>query len=282
MQVKNSGVDMRRVLLGVACAFGLGGLPALAAQGVDGPIEGFGNDIPLSLAVKQIVPTGFIVGFGQGVNKDSKVSWRGGSDWRTVLDNMVRARNMTVSYSDSGVKIVDANAAFEGEPSSRVAAAASPLPAQRVGGLVLMPMSQPAPMAAVAPQPMSTPVAAPQPEPEARAAPLTAAARRTAQQAARNQQASLTPQPVFDGVTWRARQGQTLDQVLSDWAEKAGWTLVFSSKMIYELQASADFQGDFLSVASTLVRSIQANPRPIATFYRGNKVVVVGNTAETN
>jgi len=79
---------------------------------------------------------------------------------------------------------------------------------------------------------------------------------------------------------WHAQQGHTLDEVLGDWADKAGWTLVFNSKMIYELQASANFDGDFISAASALIKSIRAMPQPLATFYRGNKTLVISNHSD--
>jgi hypothetical protein len=79
---------------------------------------------------------------------------------------------------------------------------------------------------------------------------------------------------------WHAQQGHTLDEVLGDWADKAGWTLVFNSKMIYELQSSANFDGDFISAASALIKSIRAMPQPLATFYRGNKTLVISNHSD--
>ena len=75
-------------------------------------------------------------------------------------------------------------------------------------------------------------------------------------------------------------QGDTLDQVLADWADRAGWTIVFQSRMRYEMQASAEFQGDFVEAASTLVGSVVARPAPVATFYRGNKVLLITNSTE--
>lgn len=81
-------------------------------------------------------------------------------------------------------------------------------------------------------------------------------------------------------ATWHAQQGQTLDEVLGDWADKAGWTLVFNSKMIYELQASANFDGDFISAATALIKSVRAEPTPLAVFFRGNKTLVVSNHSD--
>ncbi len=88
-------------------------------------------------------------------------------------------------------------------------------------------------------------------------------------------------QPVRDGA-WRAVRGESLDQVLGDWAERAGWTLVFNSPVIYEIQAGAEFQGEFTEAVAALVRSVRARPVPIATFYRGNSVLVISNNTNGN
>jgi hypothetical protein len=73
-----------------------------------------------------------------------------------------------------------------------------------------------------------------------------------------------------------------LDQVLGDWAERAGWTLVFQSPIVYEMQAGAEFTGEFTEAVAALVRSIRARPVPIAHFYRGNNVLVVSNNVNAN
>lgn len=49
-------------------------------------IEGFGNDMPLALALRQIVPARYAFNFGEGVNAGTKVSWEGGKPWNDVLD----------------------------------------------------------------------------------------------------------------------------------------------------------------------------------------------------
>jgi hypothetical protein len=79
---------------------------------------------------------------------------------------------------------------------------------------------------------------------------------------------------------WRARRGQTLDQVLAEWSERAGWTLVFNTPIVYEMQAGIELRGEFIDAAASLINSIQARPLPRAVFYRGNRVLVVSNSFE--
>lgn len=351
--------------------------PARSAQDV---VDGFGKNVPLSRAIHDIVPSGYVVTYGRGVDSKTLVSWRGGSDWQSVLHGITSGQHhFGVEISGSNVMIIDADAAYDASGSSTKGAAPAPSRQTPItqGGLVILPYhpapapaaqtaaapppastpsqpsstpvvaeslaaktqaapaagvapttaanSTPAPVktaaaavAAVAAAPLAVAAASSQPEPASNPSapvaapaapptnqdatatpsqpmkPMTARERRQAALAAKKQQhesgamssASSPPAslkrdaPAYSGEVWRAKQGRTLDQVLGDWADKAGWTLVFNSRIIYELQASADFDGDFVSAASSLVKSVRANPLPLAVFYRGNKTLVVSNHAD--
>ncbi len=50
-------------------------------------IEGFGSDMPLALALRQIVPAHYAYAFGNGVNPGAVISWEGGLPWNEVLKN---------------------------------------------------------------------------------------------------------------------------------------------------------------------------------------------------
>jgi hypothetical protein len=54
-----------------------------------GPIEGFGDRVPLSFACRQIVPRNIEVGYGPGVDPGTPVSWKGGETWRLVLGRAI-------------------------------------------------------------------------------------------------------------------------------------------------------------------------------------------------
>lgn len=286
----------RATLLGVACAVGLGSA-AISAAHAD-PLEGFGTNIPLSFAVRQIVPTGYLVNFDGGIDQSSRVSWSGGAEWREVLENLARAKRLSVSYQGQLVRLSPSGGAVH------ATAAPASEGSRRVGGLLMVPYRSPADIAvAAAPQPLPEPPPAavsvaslpppppPAPPPQVAEAPAPAPemtpaqapaprGRRAAAQAAQQPAPQQVRAPITGSATWRAQQGETLDQVMSDWAERAGWTLVFQSRLIYELQASADFEGDFVQAAATLIRSVRARPMPIATFYSGNRVLVISNSAD--
>ena len=52
-------------------------------------VEGFGSDIPLAIALRQVVPPHYAFSFGQGVNAGYLVSWEGGKPWNEILSEMM-------------------------------------------------------------------------------------------------------------------------------------------------------------------------------------------------
>ena len=52
--------------------------------------SGFGHEVPLRFAVRQLLPTNWRVRYGQGVDPDRLVSWEGGRPWDYVLRDAVK------------------------------------------------------------------------------------------------------------------------------------------------------------------------------------------------
>lgn len=81
---------------------------------------------------------------------------------------------------------------------------------------------------------------------------------------------------------WVAKEGQTLREVLTQWAEIEGWELVWNTKREYPLKASAIFRGRFKDVSAAIIRTFsRATPQPLAKYYLGNRVLVI-KTLEEN
>jgi hypothetical protein len=85
----------------------LGPVPALPSTPARPLVRGFGTQIPLSFAVRQIVPVAFTVSYGAGVDPTVLVSWRGNRPWRRALRNAVAplglrlvagAHEITITY----------------------------------------------------------------------------------------------------------------------------------------------------------------------------------------
>ena len=74
-------------------------------------MAGFGDQVPLSFAVRQIVPARFQVAFGETVDSDTPVDWKGGKPWRPTLSDAVRPLGLTVSVVGATVKIQPARSA---------------------------------------------------------------------------------------------------------------------------------------------------------------------------
>ena len=58
-------------------------------------IEGFGNDMPLALAIRQIVPARYAFSFGLGVNPAQRINWKGGKPWNEVLSDALAPNEIT-------------------------------------------------------------------------------------------------------------------------------------------------------------------------------------------
>jgi hypothetical protein len=68
-------------------------------------LSGFGNQVPLTFAVRQIVPTNFQVAYADTVQKDAPVNWKGGEPWRATLAEAVRPLGLIVIVNGPKVTI---------------------------------------------------------------------------------------------------------------------------------------------------------------------------------
>ena len=90
----------------------------------------------------------------------------------------------------------------------------------------------------------------------------------------------VSDDPVQD---WLAEEGKSLKTILTEWCDRSGWRLVWNTNRNYNLTAGAMFSGRFADVSSALVRAFaRARPAPIATFYKGNRVLVVETMEDEN
>jgi hypothetical protein len=73
-------------------------------------VMGFGDQIPLSFAVRQIVPARFQVAFGKEVDRNGRVDWKGGKPWRSALAEAIKPIGPTIDVHGLTVTIVEADA----------------------------------------------------------------------------------------------------------------------------------------------------------------------------
>jgi len=66
---------------------------------------GFGKRIPLSFAVRQIVPGAVKVTYGPGADPNAPVDWKGGQAWNRVLSEAVKPLGLRLVISRMAVEI---------------------------------------------------------------------------------------------------------------------------------------------------------------------------------
>ena len=67
--------------------------------------KGFGRQVPMSFATRQIVPHTAVIRFGPGVDLDAPVTWSGGRPWNRVLASAVRPLRLRVTATTNAVVI---------------------------------------------------------------------------------------------------------------------------------------------------------------------------------
>ena len=66
---------------------------------------GFGDRIPLSFAVRQIVPSNVRVTYGPGADPNVHVNWKGGEGWNRVLLAAVKPLGLRLVMTSLAVEI---------------------------------------------------------------------------------------------------------------------------------------------------------------------------------
>ena len=71
----------------------------------NGIVSGFGSEMPLAIALQQVVPSGYDLSFSPGIDKNIAVSWNGGKPWKQVLTDMLSARQLNFRLEDNIITI---------------------------------------------------------------------------------------------------------------------------------------------------------------------------------
>ena len=283
------------------------------ANQVVASLQGFGNNVPLVVALRQIVPAGSQLAFGQGVELSEPISWQGGKNWEDTLLSVTKPLNLVYEKNGSTVivrKTGDVSPqvfldngftpVVSSAPVANPALASSVSPVQYAPTAVntlnapavqQQPVQQAAPAAiqAVAAQPLAQPAPAP-----AQFTPYVPPVASAPQAASNNAPAPVPSAPVTiaqaqpvsapsnfgqpapaTNSVWLVEEGKTLRSTLNNWGKTAGWNVVWNSDRDYTIQAAATFNGDFQTATSNLLRAFaRAKPPVMATFYRNRTVLI--------
>ncbi|MDE1151289.1 MAG: TcpQ domain-containing protein [Micavibrio sp.] len=159
--------------------------PQAAPEATGETLTGFGSDLPLVIALQQVVPAGYQYSFASGVNPGTHVSWEGGKPWQQVLSDMLGKQNLGYQLQNNTVVVSeDATDGAAAAPAQTGAAAPvwhapngstnSTPPAMPADDLGPVSITSAAPAAAPAPAATPAPEAAPAAAPAAAtAAPVT-------------------------------------------------------------------------------------------------------------
>ncbi len=69
---------------------------------------GFGRDLPLALALTQVVPPDYSFSFSPAIDAGTTVSWQGGKPWNVVLNEMLSVHGLSAVISGRQVTIQSA------------------------------------------------------------------------------------------------------------------------------------------------------------------------------
>lgn len=110
--------------------------PAQPAQIVDG----FGKSVPLAIALRQILPTGYSFAHGSGVDLSRTVDWQGGRAWQQVLNDAIRPVGLVSSLNGNLVTIErsGAVASYSYAAPQNVLVPAAPAPATVAPGQAVL------------------------------------------------------------------------------------------------------------------------------------------------
>lgn len=208
-------------------------------------LEGFGKDIPLALALRDIVPSSYAYAFGSGDLAGLKISWRGGKPWKQVLDTALTPLNLKADIQGNVVMIY-----------SHSAVAAAPAPVIAPAPVV---SQEAAPAPTSAPLSLSSTIdATPVPPPA-----VTPPVARSVD--------SGRGVPVVDLTVkrqWNARSGSTLRQVLEGWCKESNVELNWSTAYDYPINNAFYFEGTYGEAVDSLLSSYGGEtPAPKGRLY---------------
>ncbi|MCS4089472.1 toxin co-regulated pilus biosynthesis Q family protein [Rhizobium sp. BK176] len=255
------------------------GLGVMNSGSAFAAFDSFGSDIPLESAAKQIVPEGFTVDYGAGVDKSTSVTWGSAPDWQSALSSAVAKKGLKAEIGSGTVVIVKAKASearpYSSTPSKDIV--------QKKGGTERK--RAPKPHAAPAPrvEPRDPPAAR-----ETAAVGGGGFTIRPYRDSAKSGEVLKDKEIVdakkdgfqkYEGKgSFIVEEGYMLHSTLNTWADATGWKVIWNSEHDYLIEANATFTGDFVKASSDLIKAMgDARPQITVDYYTGNKVIVISN-----
>lgn len=113
--------------------------PVVASSAPRAVVDGFGTNVPLSLALQQIIPAGLTVEDQVGLDQNMMVSWAGGRPFDKILEDMLYAHGVRVTVTGSSVVLFRATGTGVVSAVPSAPAAPAPLPERVVADVSVVP-----------------------------------------------------------------------------------------------------------------------------------------------
>jgi hypothetical protein len=222
-------------------------------------VQGFATEVPLALALRQVLPQGTNFSIDQNIDMDTVVSYKGGKSWRETVRQMLgpvglvaREQGSTLIVSHAGTVSASSLAPAASSGATTVAVPTSKGPVVDSGPGGSMPSTG------------------------------SGGGRRIATTVHSNTiQAAMTPSyNVSSPDGWSAQRGDTLRKVLSEWCRRGGIELQWLAEYDYPMEASVHFSGGFEDAVRALLAGFEnAHPQPVAELHAnpnaGQRILVV-------
>lgn len=191
-------------------------------------VEGFGKDIPLAIALRDIVPANYAYVFSPKDIAGFKISWRGGKPWKDVLQLALTPYNLFATAN--GNQLVITGQIPPIESAQMTAPAAPPVPLIETPSSTEIQTTNPAPQITL---PATLPVV-----------------------------------DLKMNKRWEARPGTTLRDTLESWAKSAKAELNWSTPYDYPINNAFYFDGSFTDAVESLLSSYGGEtPSPKGRLY---------------
>lgn len=233
-------------------------LSATTAQPNDSEIAvGFGNNLPLVTALRQIIPPQYTYVLDQNIPTGTKVSWNGGQAWPNVLSATLDDANLTSSVIG---KIVTIKPKSIEDSIAKMAL----LPAPSVTTETPPTVQSSRPIATA--QPVQT-MAPALPNPTQQRPMITNAAAQNLPVVKETvAEETILRQPT-EGQ-WMARSGDSLQTILEGWSALENVDLFWSSDFDYPLIGDVNISGNFEKAVETLLQGFStASPQPVGRLH---------------
>ncbi len=240
-------------------------------------VSGFGNKVPLIIALQQIAPEKYQFSFAGDIDPRLTVSWKGNKPWLQVLSQTLKKKGLTFHVDRDIILVKEAPAKMVPVKTAPVKQVVKETPLQKAQNAYNDKVEAILDKQPLADEPITLKSKKPlefrfqQPLDLKKDKPL---ARPFGYKAPK----LLLPNPKY---VWEAKTKYTLREVLTDWAEKEGVELYWSIDYDYRINKYFAFEGNFATAVATLINRFRnERPQPYGQLHKGSKtplVLVIGS-----